>query len=140
MEGSCYLRNVQDLLADGKTQYERRFGEPFKGSIITFGAMVEDHQSSPQDQSRIHQFCKKILPGICLEGQRENLERRYLDNDLEDLETLDASDVYPQRIKAKEVLISQKDDEFVFPNSRWYTKTVRKRLQIPSTHSKAGTT
>ena len=26
----CYLRNVQDLLTDVKTPYERRFGEPFK--------------------------------------------------------------------------------------------------------------
>ena len=34
---------------------------------------------------------------------------------LEDFEKLDASDVYPRRINAKEVLISQKDGEFVFP-------------------------
>ena len=50
----------------GKRQCERRFGEPLKGPIITFGAMVEYHQSSPQDQSRIHQFGKKVLPGIFL--------------------------------------------------------------------------
>ena len=25
----CYLRNVQDLLADGEAPWERRFGEPF---------------------------------------------------------------------------------------------------------------
>ena len=36
MECYCYLRNVQDLLADGKTPYERRFGEPCKGAIISF--------------------------------------------------------------------------------------------------------
>ena len=41
MECCCYLRNVQDLLAGGKSPYERRFGEPLKGSIIPFGAMVE---------------------------------------------------------------------------------------------------
>ena len=35
--------------------------------------------------------------------------------DLEDLAMLDASDIYPRSIKAKEVLISQKNDEFVFP-------------------------
>ena len=29
MECYCYLRNVQDLLADGKTLHERRFAEPF---------------------------------------------------------------------------------------------------------------
>ena len=32
-----YLRNVQDLLADGKTLYEKRFGEPLKGPVIRFG-------------------------------------------------------------------------------------------------------
>ena len=38
----CHLRNVQDLLADGKTPDDRRFGEPFmKGPIIPFGAMAE---------------------------------------------------------------------------------------------------
>ena len=32
---SC-LRNVTDLLSDGKTPYKRRFGQPFKGPIIRF--------------------------------------------------------------------------------------------------------
>ena len=31
MECYTYLRNVTDLLSDGKTPYERRFGQPFKG-------------------------------------------------------------------------------------------------------------
>ena len=30
MECYTYLRNIQDLLSDGKTPYERRFGKPFK--------------------------------------------------------------------------------------------------------------
>ena len=30
MECYCYLRNVQDFLADGKTPYERRFGSHLK--------------------------------------------------------------------------------------------------------------
>ena len=36
MERCCYLRNVQDLLAEGRTPYERLFGEPFKWPIIPF--------------------------------------------------------------------------------------------------------
>ena len=36
-----YLRNVTDLLSDGKTPCERRFGQPFKGPIIPFGSLVE---------------------------------------------------------------------------------------------------
>ena len=38
MECYTYLRNVTDLLSDGKTPYERRFGQPFKGPIILFGS------------------------------------------------------------------------------------------------------
>ena len=49
---------------DGKTLYERRFGEPFKAPIISFGAMVEYYPISARDQSRLHQFGKKVLPGI----------------------------------------------------------------------------
>ena len=30
LECYCYLRNIQDLPGDGKTPYERRFGESFK--------------------------------------------------------------------------------------------------------------
>ena len=43
MECYTYLRNVTDLLSDGKTPYERRFGQPFKGPIIPFGSLVEYH-------------------------------------------------------------------------------------------------
>ena len=32
----CYLRNMQDLLSDGKTLHERWFGVPFKGPVIPF--------------------------------------------------------------------------------------------------------
>ena len=62
----CYtcLRNVTDLLSDGTTPYERRFGQPFKGLIIPFGSLVEYYPFTAKDQSRIHQFGKKVLPGL----------------------------------------------------------------------------
>ena len=66
MKCYCYLRNVQDLLADGKTPYERRFGESFEGPIIPFGSLVEYYPTSAKDQSRIHQFGKKVLSGLFL--------------------------------------------------------------------------
>ena len=64
MECYCDLRNVQDLLADGKTPYEKRFGESFEGPIIHGGAMVESYPSSPNDKARIDQFGKNLLPVI----------------------------------------------------------------------------
>ena len=41
-----------------------RFGQPFKGPIIPFGSLVEYHPITAKDQSRIHQFGKKVLPGL----------------------------------------------------------------------------
>ena len=82
VECYCYLRNIQDLLSDGKTPYERRFGMPFKGPVIPFGATVEYHPISAQDQSRLHHFGSKVLPGIffgyALYAGR-NLEKRHTD-------------------------------------------------------------
>ena len=59
MECYTYLRNVTDLLSDGKTPHERRFGKPFEGPIIPFGSQVEYHPITAKDQSRIHQCGKK---------------------------------------------------------------------------------
>ena len=54
VECYTYLRNVQDLWSDGKTPYERPFGELFKGPIIPCGSLVEYYTISAKDQSRIH--------------------------------------------------------------------------------------
>ena len=66
MECFSYLRNIQDLLSDGKTPYERRFGQPFKGPIFPLGAMVDYHPISAKDLSRPHHLRKKVLPGLFL--------------------------------------------------------------------------
>ena len=66
MECCCNLRNVHDLLADGKTPHVRLFGEPFKGSVVSFGVMVEYHPVSATDLSRLHQFGEKVPPGMFL--------------------------------------------------------------------------
>ena len=93
MECYTYLRNVTDLLSDGKTPYERRFGQPFKGLVIPFGSLVEYHPITAKDQSRIHQFGKKVLPGLFL-GYALYAggiwKGDVLTADLEELETMDA--------------------------------------------------
>ena len=118
----------------GKTPYESRFGEPLKGPIIPCGAMVEYHPISTRDHSRLHQFGKKVLPGTFL---------RYaliaggiwkgdtLIADIEELEKMDASEIYPRKINAKEVLKSQQEKD---PYSRQMVhQNVRERLRIPRT-------
>ena len=66
IECFTYLQNIQDKLSHRKTPYERRFGMPFNGPVIPFGAMVEYHPISAKDQSRLHQFGAKVLPGTFL--------------------------------------------------------------------------
>ena len=40
--------------------------QPLKGPFIPFGSLVEYHPITAKDQSRIHQFGKKVLPGLFL--------------------------------------------------------------------------
>ena len=112
------LRNIQDLLSDGKTPYERRFGQTFKGPVIPFGSLVEYHPITAKDQSRIHQFGKKVLPGL-FRGYALYAggiwKGDVLIADLEELESMDASEIYSKRLNAKEVIFPKEKGEFIFP-------------------------
>ena len=115
--GMLFLFAKQDLLSEGKTSYERRFGKPFKGPIIPFGSLVEYYPISAKDQSRIHQFGKKVLPGWFL-GYALYAVRIWkgdiLVADIEELETVDASDIYSNRLNAKEVIFPRENRNY-FP-------------------------
>ena len=123
----CYtnLRNIQHLLSVGKTPYERRFGKPFKGLIIPFGSLVEYYPISAKDQSRIRQFGKKVLPGLFF-GYALYAGGLWkgdiLVADIEELETMDASEIYSERLNAKEVKKSQRKRR-TFSSRRWTNHT-----------------
>ena len=127
MECYTYLRNVTDLLSDGKTPCERRFGQTFKEPIIPFDSLVEYHPTTAKDQSRIHQFGKKILPGLFLGyasyagGTRKG---DVLVADLEELETMDASKIYLKRLNAEEVIFPKEKGEIIFPIADGRIKTL----------------
>ena len=118
MECCIYLRNIQDLLSFGKTPFERRFGEPSKGPIIPFCSLVEYYPISAKDQSRIHQFGKKVLPGLFL-GYAPYAggiwKGDILVADVEELETMDASEINAKRLNAKEVIFPKENGKFIFP-------------------------
>ena len=128
MECYTYLRNVTDLLSDGKTQCERPFGQPFKGPIISFGSLA--------DQSRIHHFGKKVLPGLFL-GYALYAggiwKGDVLVADLEELETMDASEIYSKRLNAKEVIFPKEKEKY-FSNRRWTNQTHWKRSRPENIH------
>ena len=103
MECYTHLRNVTDLLSDANPPNERRFGQPSEGPIIPFGSFVEYHPITAKDQSRIHQFGKKVLLGLFL-GYALYAggiwKGDVLIADLEELETMDASEIYSKRLNA----------------------------------------
>ena len=107
MECYTYLRNVTDPLSGGKTPYERRFGQALKGPIIPFGSLVEYHPKTAKDQSQIHQFGKIVFPGLFL-GYALYAGGIWkgdaLIAALEELETMDASEIHSKRLNAKEVI------------------------------------
>ena len=107
MQYYCYLKT---------NPYEERFGE----SIIPFDAQVEYLTHSEKDKARIHQFGKKVLPGIYI-GYAFIAVKIWkgdiLIADFEKWEKLDVSEISPRSLNAKEVLISQKNGEFIFPET-----------------------
>ena len=70
-----------------------------------------------KDQSRIHQFGKKILPGLFL-GYALYAggiwKGDVLIADLEELETMDASEIHSKRLNAKEVPFPPKMENSYF--------------------------
>ena len=138
MECYTYLRNVTDLLSDGKTPYERRFGQPFKGPIISFGSLVEYHPISAKDQSRIHQFgLTWIVPRI--RSVRGGIWKGdVLVAGIEELETMDASEIYSKRLNAKEVILTEENRK-IFSGRKWTNQTSWRRSGTENIRLDTGT-
>ena len=117
---NCYIdqRNVSDLFSDA--------GE----------ALVEYYPLIAKDQSRIHQFGKKVLPGLFLRYALYTggiWKGDVLVADLEELETMDASEIYSKRLNAKEVIFP-KQGEFFFCSRRWTNQNPWRRSGTENIH------
>ena len=136
MECYTYLRNVTDFLSDGKTPYERRFGKPFGGPVIPFGSLVEYHPITAKDQSRIHQFGKKVLPGLFL-GYALYAggiwKGDVLIADLEELETMGRIGNLLEKTQCERGDISQRR-RIYFSNRRWTNQNTRRRSGTENIH------
>ena len=93
-------------------------GNHLRDLLFHFGSLVEYHPITAKDQSRIHQFGKKVLPGLFL-GYALYAggiwKGDVLIADLEEVETMDASEIYSKRLNAKEVIFPKEEREFIFP-------------------------
>ena len=111
-------------------------GNHFNGPIIPFGSLVEYYPISPKDQSRIHQFGKKVLLGSFLGNALYAggiWKGDALVADFEELETMDASEIYSKRLNAKEVIFPKKNWKIYFSSRRWTNQTSWKRSGTTST-------
>ena len=139
MECFTNQRHIQDLFSDGKTPYLRRFGKLFEGPIIPCGSLVECHPITAKDLSRIHQFGKKGAPGLFL-GYALHAggiwKGDVLIADLEELETMDASEIYSKRLNAKEDISPRK----YFSNCRWTNQTSQRRPGLENIRLDSGST
>ena len=113
MKCYCYLRNIQDLLSDVKTPYERRFGMPFNKPVIPFGAMVEYHPISAKDRRDC--ISSGLYAGGIWKGD-------IMVADMKELEEMDASELHARRLNAKEVLTPQRSGNFILQGRRWTVK------------------
>ena len=80
--------------------------------------MVEYYPISAKDQSRIHQFGKKVLPGLFLGyalNAGGNLEGDIMVADIEELEKMDVSEIYAKRLNSQEVIFPKENGKFIFP-------------------------
>ena len=110
---------------------------PFNGPVIPFGTMVEYHPISAKDQSRLHQFGPKVLPGkflgyVLYAGGIWKGD--IIVADIEELEQMDASDIHTRRLNAKEVLTPQRSGHFIFPVADGTVKIFgrEQRLRTPT--------
>ena len=80
--------------------------------------MIEYHPISAKDLSRIHQFGKKVLPGMFL-GYAMYAggiwKGDILVADLEELENLGAPEIHARRLNAKEVVSPKSGENFIIP-------------------------
>ena len=117
-------------LFDGKTLYERRFGEPVKGPIIPFDSLVEYHPITAKDQSRIHQFGKKVSSVLFL-GYVLYAGRIWKGDilvvDLEELEKVDASEIYAKKTQCERGDNVQEWFKIHIPCRRWKSKIFWRR-------------
>ena len=99
---SAICDTIQDPLSDGRTPYERRFGERIKEPIIPFRSLIEYHPISVTDLSRL-----KVLPGVLLGYVlygRRIWKGDIMFADIEGLEKMDASQTHGKRLDAKKVI------------------------------------
>ena len=120
----CEISQIYYLM--GRRPMKDVLGNQLKDRLFHVVSLVEYHPITAKDQSRIHQFGKKVLPGLWI-GYALYAggiwKGDVLIADLEELETMDASEIYSKRLNAKEVIFPKKWKIHI-SNRRWTNKFI----------------
>ena len=105
-----------DLLSDGRTPYERRFGVPLKARLYRLeqwsNVTLSLRRTYRDYLNSVLKSCQDI-PWICV--ARGVWKGDVLVADIEELEKMDASEIHATKPKAKEVLTPMNGDNLKFP-------------------------
>ena len=96
-----------------KTQYERRFGEPFKGPIMPFGARFL-RETSPGSTNSVRKFYLEYSSDMYWSQGEFGKEILWLQT-LRSWKILDASEIHARRVNAKAVMTPHKSEHSIFP-------------------------
>ena len=130
----CETSQISYLM--GRRPMKDVLAKPLKGPIIPFGSLVEYHPITAKDQSRIHQFGKKVLPGLFL-GYALYAggiwKGDVLVADLEELETMRIGNLL-EKTQCERGDISQRKRRIYFCNRRWTNQTPWRRSGPENIH------
>ena len=119
MECYTYLRNIQDLLSDGKTPYERRFGKTIgknDHSVWFVGWILPYLCKKPVNNPSIWKESLtwivpwiRIVCGWNLEGWHIGCRHWGVGNDGR------IGNLFKKKLNAKEVIFPKQNEKFIFP-------------------------
>ena len=122
----------------GCMQEHQLRGAEVRHPIIPFGSLVEYHPITAKDQSRIHQFRKKILPGLFLgyalyawwhmEGWRTDRRPWGVGNDGR------IGNLLKKTQWRKKVIFPKEKRRIYFSNRRWTNQNPRRRSGTENIH------
>ena len=112
----CETSQIYYLM--GRRPMRDVLGSHLKDLLFHLVHWLSFHPTTAKDQSRIHQVGKKVLLGLFL-GYALYAGRIWkgdvLVADLEELETMDASEICSKRLNVKEVIFPWENGESIFP-------------------------
>ena len=130
------MKVVGQILWMGRRPMKVVLGNHSK-DLLFLGSLNEYHPITAKDQSRIHQSGKKVLPGLFL-GYAiyagGTWKGDVLIADLEELETMDASEIYSKRFNTKDFGDLSQTRRIYFSNRRWTNQNPWRRSRTENIH------